>query len=138
MSPDYLSLALLGLFQILKSHYFEPCSRAWKEDGGSRGAELYPPLMVAARKSHLQSHSPVFLHFNLKPRSYFFPSPVSEKLQLLNSGFYVHVRFLNGCLRSGFIDMRSSKPASWNQATIVAAHRANCAPVWSVLLHCCQ
>lgn len=30
-------------------------------------------------------------------------------------------------LRSGFIDMRSYKPVSWNQATTVAAHRANCA-----------
>lgn len=134
-SPDYLSLTLPGLSHVLKPHYLEPCSGAWKEDGGSRGAELYPPLMVAAQKSHPQNHSAMFLHFNLKPHSYFFPSPVSEKLQLLNSGFYIHVRFSNECFRSGFIDMRPYKPVSWNQATAVAAHRANCAPVWSVLLH---
>lgn len=53
--------------------------------------------------------------FYSKPSQLFFPSPVSEKLQLLNSGFYVRVKSPNECLRSGFIDMRSYKPVSWNQ-----------------------
>lgn len=43
---------------------------------------------------------------------------------------------MNGiCLRSGFIEMRSYKPVSWNQVTFVAPHRANCAPICSALLH---
>lgn len=31
--------------------------------------------------------------------------------------------------------MRSYKAISWNQATSVAPHRANCVPMWSMLLH---
>lgn len=41
----------------------------------------------------------------------------------------------SACLRSGFLEMRSYKPVSWNQATFVAPQRANCAPIWSALLH---
>lgn len=132
-SPDYLSLALPGLF-IIKSHDCEPCLGAWKEGGVSRGAKPHigPSKGSAAQKLHLQNHSQTFLDFHLKS-----PSPSLESYSFLTLDF-MSMRgseWMNGAwLRSGFIEMRSYKPVSWNQATEQSVPQSG---LHYCIWHCC-